>query len=149
MLICSPCYCGTFKAPENGEVWPATGVWYGRAVNISCNSGVQVAGEGTRSPLCRADGDFALGSVCPPSDYALIWLTTLGAQYYLFYWYKSTSTDAEKALGLVVGNLALAASCVGCVLAYRVRTRTKVASTYTSLQPLLPASLLVSAVIKP
>jgi len=78
MLICSPCYCGTYKAPANGEVWPATGVWYGQAVNISCNSGFQVAGEGTRSPLCLASGSFALGSVCAPSDYALMWLTTLG-----------------------------------------------------------------------
>ena len=60
-------------------MWPATGVWYGRAVNISCNNGFQVAGEGTRSPLCLADGSFALGSVCAPSDYALMWLTTLGA----------------------------------------------------------------------
>ena len=87
--------------------------------------------------------------VCAPSDYALMWPTTLGARYYLFYWYKGTHTDAEKALGLVVGNLALAASCVGCVLAYRVRARTKVASSSTSLQPHVPASLLVSAVIEP
>jgi hypothetical protein len=88
--------------------------------------------------------------VCAPSDYALMWPTTLGARYYLFYWYKGTHTDAEKALGLVVGNLALAASCVGCVLAYRqpgLRARISASSCVLAYRQAASAASCVGCVL--